>query len=119
MPLMTFCSCPGCSNAVPFGVRYCKQHETKAKQEDRKGANERGYTYKWQQASKSFLASHPLCVRCEAMGLITEAAVVDHIKPHRGDKRLFWDRSNWQPLCKRCHDIKTATEDGGFGRGAP
>nr|WP_292832122.1 HNH endonuclease signature motif containing protein [Mesorhizobium sp.] len=30
--------------------------------------------------------------------------------------RLFWDRSNWQPLCKPCHDRKTATSDGGFGR---
>lgn len=44
------------------------------------------------------------------------ANVVDHIKPHRGDKVLFWDSANWQPLCKECHDRKTATEDGGFGR---
>lgn len=44
------------------------------------------------------------------------ATVVDHITPHKGDKALFWQRANWQPLCKRCHDIKTAIEDGGFGR---
>jgi 5-methylcytosine-specific restriction protein A len=42
--------------------------------------------------------------------------VVDHIVPHKGEKVAFWNRANWQPLCKRCHDIKTATEDGGFGR---
>lgn len=47
-------------------------------------------------------------------GQLTEAKVVDHIKPHRGDKELFWDSTNWQSLCKRHHDIKTATEDGGF-----
>jgi 5-methylcytosine-specific restriction endonuclease McrA len=29
--------------------------------------------------------------------------VVDHIQPHRGDQRLFWDRRNWQPLCRTCH----------------
>lgn len=44
------------------------------------------------------------------------AEVVDHIVPHKGDLSLFWSRSNWQSLCKRCHDIKTAMEDGGFGR---
>lgn len=24
---------------------------------------------------------------------------------------MFWDKSNWQPLCKKCHDKKTMTED--------
>lgn len=44
------------------------------------------------------------------------ATVVDHIIPHKGDQYLFWDRSNWQPLCKLCHDRKTATEDSQFTR---
>ena len=43
------------------------------------------------------------------------ATVVDHIIPHKGDMDIFWDEDNWQPLCKRCHDQKTATENGGFG----
>lgn len=43
------------------------------------------------------------------------ASVVDHIIPHKGNDDLFWDMSNHQALCKKCHDIKTATEDGGFG----
>ncbi|TIX60322.1 MAG: HNH endonuclease, partial [Mesorhizobium sp.] len=39
------------------------------------------------------------------------ANVVDHIKPHRGDMRLFWNRANWQPLCTRCHSsIKQSRE---------
>lgn len=42
---------------------------------------------------------------------MTRATVVDHIKPHRGDKALFWDEHNWQPLCKKCHDTKTGKED--------
>ena len=37
--------------------------------------------------------------------------VVDHIVPHRGDQQLFWNQSNWQALCKPCHDHKTMTED--------
>ncbi|WP_415405336.1 HNH endonuclease [Tateyamaria sp. SN3-11] len=31
------------------------------------------------------------------------ATLVDHITPHKGDTNLFWDRTNWQPLCITCH----------------
>ena len=48
-----------------------------------------------------------LCVSCQAEGKLTAATVVDHIIPHRGDMKLFWDESNWQPLCKEHHDQKT------------
>jgi 5-methylcytosine-specific restriction protein A len=41
--------------------------------------------------------------------------VTDHRTPHRGDHTLFWDPTNWQPMSKACHDVKTAKEDGGFG----
>jgi 5-methylcytosine-specific restriction protein A len=44
-------------------------------------------------------------------GRYTKATVVDHIKPHRGNQKLFWDEDNWQPMCKQCHDRKTLTED--------
>ncbi|WP_309252328.1 HNH endonuclease signature motif containing protein [Paenibacillus spongiae] len=46
---------------------------------------------------------------------VNAATVIDHIKPHKGNKVLFWDRNNWQPLCKSHHDKKTARYDGGFG----
>ncbi len=42
--------------------------------------------------------------------------VCDHIVPHKGDQRLFWDPENRQTLCEHCHNRKTALEDGGFGR---
>ena len=54
---------------------------------------------------------NPFCVKCYEEGHITMATVVDHIKPHRGDKKLFWDRGNWQPLCEHHHNVKTMTED--------
>jgi 5-methylcytosine-specific restriction protein A len=47
--------------------------------------------------------------------MITSATVVDHIIPHKGDMAIFWNKSNHQALCKTHHDIKTASEDGGFG----
>ena len=78
-------------------------------------AASRGYDHRWQKARAVHLAGEPLCRRCLAQGLTTAATVVDHIRPHRGDMALFWDQGNWQSLCKPCHDIKTAIEDGGFG----
>ncbi|WP_330164070.1 HNH endonuclease [Paenibacillus campinasensis] len=48
-------------------------------------------------------------------GRLVASTVVDHIIPHKGDPKLFWDKNNWQALCKKCHDTKTAREDGGFG----
>jgi len=65
---------------------------------------QRGYGYKWQQARDGFLKRNPLCVVCSRKGLVVAATVVDHITPHRGDMGLFWDRDNWQSLCKGCHD---------------
>lgn len=72
------------------------------------------YDRRWRAARKAFLAENPLCVRHKRQGRIVGATVVDHIVPHRGDKELFWNRSNWQALCKTCHDEKTATEDNAF-----
>lgn len=82
----------------------------------RETANARGYTYRWQKASAGWLRSHPLCVHCEAQGLVVAATEVDHIIPYKGDATLQWDSNNWQSLCSSCHSKKTATEDGGFGR---
>ena len=69
------------------------------------GATARGYNYK-------FLSDNPLCCYCERTGRTTAANVVDHIIPHRGDQSLFWNESNWQPLCKPCHDSTKAKEEG-------
>lgn len=46
---------------------------------------------------------------------MTQATVVDHIVPHRGNAVLFWDETNWQSLCKGCHDsAKQSEEKQGF-----
>jgi 5-methylcytosine-specific restriction endonuclease McrA len=56
---------------------------------------------------------------CQSNGRVTAAAVVDHIKPHRGDAALFWDVTNWQALCKQHHDSdKQRIEHGGRARQA-
>jgi 5-methylcytosine-specific restriction enzyme A len=41
---------------------------------------------------------------CRLLEGNTSLLVCDHIKPHRGDERLFWDETNLQTLLKSCHD---------------
>ena len=77
-----------------------------------KSSTQRGYGYKWKKARAAFLAQHPLCVYClEKFDRVTAANVVDHIVPHKGDKVLFWDRSNWQSLCATCHSSTKQKEE--------
>ena len=107
------CRHPGCPNLVEPGQLYCEEHRALNPERERSRANKKVYNSRWQKASKTYLAAHPLCAAClkEDPLRYTKATVVDHIVPHRGDRKLFWDQSNWQPLCKRCHDRKTLTED--------
>lgn len=64
----------------------------------------------WRRASRAFRKAHPLCAECERHGIVKGAAVVDHIKPHRENPNLFFDESNLQSLCARCHGAKSARE---------
>ena len=66
-------------------------------------------TKRWRTVRGLVLQGNPLCVNCEATGLITVAQMVDHIEPVRlGGK--FWDTDNLQPLCNSCHASKSAKE---------
>lgn len=76
------------------------------------------YGSRWDKARISYLRTNPLCRMCHEQGRTTAATVVDHIKPHKlkdaiksGDclaisaaQLLFWDKMNWQSLCKPHHD---------------
>ena len=104
------CRHPGCAELVAPGTKYCEKHKSLHPEEVRSAVS-RGYGRAWQKARIDYLEAHPLCVECMKEGRYRKATVVDHIIPHRGDARLFWDRENWQPLCKMHHDRKTLTED--------
>ena len=76
-------------------------------------------TARWIKGRRRFLDKHPLCLYCQRRGLVRAATIVDHVIPHKGDERLFFDESNWQPLCKTCHDqVKQAEEHGRMVLGA-
>jgi 5-methylcytosine-specific restriction enzyme A len=104
------CSSRGCPNLTR--ERYCVQHKQLNRSYDqrRESSSKRGYDAKWRKARAYFLMMNPYCVKCGEL-----ATVVDHIVPHKGNMRLFWDQSNWQPLCASDHGRKTVLQDGGFG----
>lgn len=107
---MVPCHHPGCPNLVPVGQKYCAEHKPLHPEEIR-SASSRGYGRQWQKASRAFLHRHPFCEECLRHGRYTKATVVDHIIPHRGDPKMFWDEDNWEALCKPCHDKKTGRYD--------
>jgi 5-methylcytosine-specific restriction enzyme A len=83
----------------------------------RPSSTDRGYSAKWRRESKAFLAlpGNELC----ACGCGRSATMVDHRVAHKGDMKLFWDRSNWQPMFGRCNSRKAVREEGALGKAMP
>lgn len=102
------------------GTQYCTAHTwkpgTKAAPES-KPKRKKPFWHKWYHTAQwknlRLLVLHrdPICKICRRVA----STVADHIIPHRGNRSLFADMANLQGVCKVCHDIKTASEDGGFG----
>jgi len=111
------CSFPGCPKLVPADERFCALHKKQdQKQYDtqRGSSAKRGYGARWRRYRIRYLMEHPLCINFEECHNV--ATVVDHIVlVSQGGS--FWDPDNHQPMCKQCHDRKTAKEDGRWGRG--
>jgi 5-methylcytosine-specific restriction endonuclease McrA len=101
--LFTGSRCPDC------------EREGKARADARRpNSGERGYGGEWRKARAEFLA-RPENKYC-ACGCGRIADVVDHIVAHKGDRALFWSRSNWQPMAYGCNSRKAISEEGAFGR---
>jgi 5-methylcytosine-specific restriction protein A len=77
------------------------------------------YDHRWRKARLRFLEAHPLCAECRRRGYLTQATEVDHIRPHEGNYELFWDETNWQPLCNKHHSAKTMHAIKETARGRP
>jgi 5-methylcytosine-specific restriction endonuclease McrA len=93
-----------CGKVVPAGARCeCQavaDRARKARHDARRpSARARGYDAEWREARAAFLTVNRTCRRCGS-----PATVVHHIQPHKGNKALFWNRANWFPACKPCHD---------------
>jgi 5-methylcytosine-specific restriction endonuclease McrA len=96
----------GCGRKVAFGVVCaCVLDRRREADKRRPNAAARGYDSKWVKESKAFLAlpENRLC----ACGVGRVADMVDHIIPHKGDRKLFWSRSNWAALAgSPCHSSR-------------
>ncbi|OYX01493.1 MAG: hypothetical protein B7Z15_19570 [Rhizobiales bacterium 32-66-8] len=115
MPWKAAKHCP--AGHPPYQGRECPQCTSARKaaaDARRPSARARGYDGKWQRESKAFLAL-PGNQHC-ACGCGRSADMVDHRIAHKGDMRLFWDRSNWQPMNRRCNSRKAVAIEGAFGR---
>lgn len=110
------CPVPGCPTLVPGGGR-CPTHRAQAQRglaRQRRANGEDSMsvysTTRWRTTRTRYLRTHTQCVVCHA-----KSTVVDHVVPrailmgagvHRPD-----DHQWLQPLCKPCHDRKTASID--------
>jgi len=66
------------------------------------GSDPRYQSQPWRRYRATYIARNPLCTVCGAI-----AEVVDHIKPARQYPDIsFFDPSNHQSLCHRCHNSK-------------
>jgi len=103
---MRYCLRPHCSQLVERG--YCAKH---ARQEaDRPNLEARAWYHspRWRRLRAAVLVREPRCIGYGARipcGMPTTD--VDHVEPHHGDPRLFWNARNLQALCVRCHAMKT------------
>lgn len=109
------CCHPGCGKLVGTGS-YCLPHQVVAdgrRDAQLKKANVRYNrtrsesdkfysTAAWRSFRNHYLIMHPLCVDCEADGVIEPAKVVDHIKPFKEHPELALDESNMRGLCRLC-----------------
>ena len=75
----------------------------------------RGYGARWMKLRARVLGivdGQPtaLCRDCQRTGRVTIATDCDHIVPK--SKQGTDDLDNLQPLCRKCHEAKTARENG-------
>jgi len=105
---LAYCSVPGCPARVVRG--RCYQHQG-ALDRDRERTRPNRDVRKWYRleawAWLRRVVLQAAAYSCAACGVITVDLHVDHIRPHHGDRVLFWSRSNLQALCARCHQLKT------------
>lgn len=92
--------------------KYCPAHEHLEAEEQRAAdrargsSNDRLYDSKWRRYALGFIKRHPLCFYCGLIKRTTATECVDHATPHRGDVKIFWDKTNHRPACLTCNSRK-------------
>jgi 5-methylcytosine-specific restriction endonuclease McrA len=97
---------PSALRQMPLRVRYIEA-STEAARTQRVEWRAWYKTARWQRLRWSVLVRDLFTCQWPGCGTVetdTALLVADHVTPHRGDERLFWDDANLQCLCKACHD---------------
>jgi hypothetical protein len=104
MALMPPHRCLTCQRLITGRCPHCEQ----TRQRQRPTAAQRGYCSDgWRRLRNEKLAADPWCSVCGRL-----ADEVDHLeRPAGPNDPRFWDWSNLDSKCKRCHASKTATHD--------
>ena len=114
-PRLRVCADPGCPTLTPSTRCPPHQADTPRRQaQHRRASGDQAMdiysSRSWRDTRYRFLHRNPYCDLCGS-----KATVADHVTPRRllvaaGIKAP--DHPRWlQPLCKACHDTKTATTD--------
>jgi 5-methylcytosine-specific restriction protein A len=123
IPSNTTCAHLGCKNSKSKYNQYCIQHGGRDEQRynqkynrERKAFNDMYNTTQWLKLRQIQLSKHPLCVGCQAEGIIKAAKVVDHLFPwsHISNEAFIINR--FQSLCTTHHSEKTQLEQKGIYR---
>jgi 5-methylcytosine-specific restriction protein A len=112
--------CADCPKRATVG-RYCGDHQRFNQASDNRRLSSKlrrlndpldpmYRTARWAALRLRVLRRDPLCCGCGHRA----SAVADHkikarvwIAGHNGNEESFYDETNLQGLCKRCHDLKT------------
>jgi len=105
---MRYCLHVGCRAIVRRG--FCAKHERKESDRPQPHVRDWYHSPRWRKLRAWKLAQSPHCQECAKQGIIEQATDVDHVQRHRGLEALFWDLSNLQSLCHRCHARKTIAD---------
>ena len=106
MPVKRQCTTEMCPNYAVDGHSKCTEHK---KEYVRANWSKIGRTHDfyntpfWRMNRGPYLRNNSACVKCGSIRNLE----IDHIKKHNGIWGVFIDVSNWQTLCKSCHNSKT------------
>lgn len=89
---------------------YCLMHFIIKPKKTKKELYPHHQLYKsvdWLNLRRYHLTQQPICVVCGRSGIEAGGLHVDHIVDHKGDIDIFYDKTNLQTLCSRCHGRKS------------
>lgn len=105
------CGWAGCSRIIAEGY-YCPEHKARAEANKKASAFKNAKRYadysdpEWRKVSSAYLRKVGCCEKCGSRQFLQ----VHHIIPVRYAPQLFLDVSNFQVLCRSCHQVETQRE---------